>query len=47
MVAPTMGIRSRKKMASASGAANGTPRIDSTRKARIPAVKAWNSAPAT
>ncbi len=30
IVAPTSGIRSRKKIAMASGAANGTPRIDRT-----------------
>ena len=30
IVAPISGIRSRKKMITASGAANGTPSIDST-----------------
>ena len=47
MVAPTSGIRSRKKIIIASGAANGTPSIFSTKKERSPAVAAWNRAPAT
>ena len=47
MVAPTTGIRSKTKMTTASGPANGTPRILSMMNAVTPAIVACSSAPPT
>ena len=43
MVAPTSGIRSNIRTSTDSGAANGTPRIDSTMNVVTPAIVAWNN----
>ncbi len=47
MVAPITGMRSKRKTITASGPANGAPRIDKTMKAVRPAMVACSSAPPT
>ena len=47
MVAPMSGMRSAKPTSTASGAANGIPRIFMTMKLVTPAIVAWASAPPT
>ena len=47
IVAPTSGIRPKKDISTASGTANGTPRIVSMMNVRMPLIDVIVSAPAT
>jgi hypothetical protein len=47
IVAPTIGMRSRKAISSASGIANGTPRSASVTYVVVPAIRLMIRLPAT